>query len=100
MIITVIEYGGTPRQIECESFEFRSNQVENWMRIKYKDGSTEEIHDVCVIKAESEEEDLDNLDSMLTKYNLCPVCNEKIVVSESRCYKCGYNFKAKSEVEI
>ena len=56
MTITVIEYGGTPRQIKCESFEFRTNQVENWIRIKYKDGSKEIIHGVATIRAESEEE--------------------------------------------
>jgi len=56
MTVTIIEYGGTPRQIECESFEFRTNQVENWMRIKYKDGSKEIIHGVATIRAESEEE--------------------------------------------
>ena len=65
MNITVIEYDGTEHNIECESFEFRTNQVDNWIRIKYPDGSKEEIHDVCVIKAESEEDDSDNLDSML-----------------------------------
>lgn len=54
MTVTIIEYDGTPRQIECESFEFRTNQVENWIRIKYKDGSKEIIHGVATIRAESE----------------------------------------------
>jgi len=55
MTITVVEYGGAPRKIECGSFEFRTNQVENWIRIKYKDGSKEIIRGVATIKAESEE---------------------------------------------
>jgi len=55
MQIIVVEYDGAEHHINCRSFEFRTNQVENWIRIKYKDGSTEEIHDVCVIKAESED---------------------------------------------
>lgn len=55
MMITIIEYGGIPQQIECESFEFRTNQVENWIRIKHKDGSKEIIHGVATIRAESKE---------------------------------------------
>lgn len=51
MQIIVVEYGGTEHNIECESFEFRTNQVENWIRI---DGS-KEIHGVATIKAESED---------------------------------------------
>lgn len=54
MTITIIEYGGTERHINCESFEFRTNQVENWIKIKYKDGGKEIIHEVATIKAESE----------------------------------------------
>lgn len=54
MRITVIEYGGIEHRINCKSFEFRTNTVTNWIRIRYKDGSKKEIHDVCVIKAESE----------------------------------------------
>ena len=52
MKITIIEYGGEPRQIECESFEFRTNYVANWIRVKYEDGNKEEIHQVCVIRGE------------------------------------------------
>lgn len=54
MKITVVEYGGTEHRIECESFEFRTNQVTNLIRIKRLDGSTEVIRDICAIKAESE----------------------------------------------
>lgn len=55
MQITIVEYDGTEHCINCKSFEFRTNQVENWIRIKYKDGSKEIIHGVATIKAESEE---------------------------------------------
>lgn len=51
MQIIVVEYGGTEHHINCKSFEFRTNQVENWIRI---DGS-KEIHGVATIKAESED---------------------------------------------
>lgn len=54
MKITVIEYGGIERHINCKSFEFRTNQVANWLKIKYQDGSKEIIHGVATIKAESE----------------------------------------------
>ena len=53
MKITIIEYGGTPRQIDCESFEFRSNRVTNLIKIKTVDG-TEVVKDISVIKAESD----------------------------------------------
>lgn len=55
MKIIVIEYGGIARHINCKSFEFRTNQVENWIKIKYQDGSKEIIHGVATIKAETEE---------------------------------------------
>jgi len=32
----------------------------------------------------------------IPKYNLCPLCKEKIVVYEPRCYKCGYDFNSES----
>ena len=55
MKITVIEYGGIEHYINCKSFEFRTNNVANWVKIKYQDGSQEIIHGVATIKAESEE---------------------------------------------
>ena len=61
MQIIVVEYGGAEHHINCKSFEFRTNQVENWIKV---DGS-KEIYGVATIKAESEKDDLDNLDSML-----------------------------------
>lgn len=50
MKLKVIKYGGEFKIIECESFEFRTNQVANWIKIKYADNSEEYIHGVCVIK--------------------------------------------------
>ena len=57
MILTIIEYGGTPRRIECESFEFRCNHVTNWIKIKKADGCEALIHNVCVIKTQAESEE-------------------------------------------
>ena len=57
MTLTIIEYGGKPRQIECESFEFRCNHVTNWIRIKKADGCEALIHNVCVIKTQAESEE-------------------------------------------
>lgn len=57
MTITVIEYGGTPQQINCKSFEFRSNHVTNLITIKKPDGTKAIIKDISVIKAESEVEE-------------------------------------------
>jgi hypothetical protein len=54
MKITVVEYDGAEHHINCKSFEFRTNQVENWVRINYRDGSKEIINRVATIKAESE----------------------------------------------
>lgn len=58
MTLTIIEYGGKSRQIECESFEFRGNQVTNWIRIKKVDGCETLIHNVCVIKTQTESEEI------------------------------------------
>lgn len=55
MKIIVIEYGGIEHHINCKTFEFRTNQVDNWIRIKFQDDSKEIIHGVATIKAESEE---------------------------------------------
>ena len=54
MKITIIEYGGKGKHIECNSFEFRCNQVSNWIMIKTND-TTYTIHDICAIKVDSEE---------------------------------------------
>lgn len=50
MTLTIIEYGGVTRQIKCESFEFRCNQVTNWIEVRKEDGTKELIHNICVIK--------------------------------------------------
>lgn len=57
MTITIIEYGGTPRKIECESFEFRCNRTTNLIKIKKADDAKAIIKDISVIKAESEVEE-------------------------------------------
>ena len=57
MKLIIIEYGGTEKHIECESFEFRTNQVTNWIHVKYADGTDEMIHRVCVIKSEEGEQE-------------------------------------------
>lgn len=50
MQITVIEYNGIEHHIDCESFEFRTNQVTNWIKIKYSDGRQEMIRGIATIK--------------------------------------------------
>ena len=54
MKVIIIEYGGTEHHIDCKSFEFRTNKVANWIRIKYLDGSKEMIYGIATIKVESE----------------------------------------------
>ena len=54
MTIIIIEYGGKEKQVECDSFEFRCNHVSNWIKIR-KGNLSYTIHDICAIKAESEE---------------------------------------------
>lgn len=56
MTLTIIEYGGKPRQIECESFEFRTNRIANLITIKKPDGTKTIIKDISVIKSESKVE--------------------------------------------
>ena len=56
MTITIIEYGGQEKQVECDSFEFRCNHVSNWIKIRKGDLSYIE-HDICVIKVEIESQE-------------------------------------------
>ena len=56
-LLTVIEYGGEKHVFNCESFEFRTNQVFNWIKIKFADGTSKEITGVAVIKYSSNVED-------------------------------------------
>lgn len=60
MKINVIQYDGTEHHINCESFEFRTNQVSNWIRIKYQNDNEEIIHRIATIKAEREEKQNEN----------------------------------------
>lgn len=57
MTLKIIEYGGASRQIECESFEFRCNQVSNWIEVRKADGNKELIYNICVIRALAESEE-------------------------------------------
>lgn len=54
MKIKVIEYGGKEHNINCISFEFRTNKVTNWIKIKYQDGRQERIYEIATIKSENE----------------------------------------------
>lgn len=49
MKLKIIELNHTEHIEECESFEFRSNQVTNWIRLKVAEGY-KEIPRVSVIK--------------------------------------------------
>ena len=49
MKLKIIELNQTEHIEECESFEFRSNQVGNWIRLKTADGYKEFVR-VAVIK--------------------------------------------------
>ena len=55
MKLKIIKYDGTEIFLDALSFEFRTNQVTNWIRVKAIDDqktimSDVTIHDVCVIK--------------------------------------------------
>lgn len=51
MDITIIQYGGIKKHLfNVKGFEFRTNQTENWIKVKYQDGHTDMIYSVCVIK--------------------------------------------------
>ena len=49
MKLKIITLKGEERIIECNSFEFRSNQVTNWIKL-YIDDCIKYIHNVAVIK--------------------------------------------------
>ena len=51
MKLEIIMMNGESQIIECDTFEFRSNQVSNWIRTK-KDGEEQMIHQVATIKSE------------------------------------------------
>ena len=50
MKIKIIKYDQTEMIFEVESFEFRTNHVSNWIKMKNLDSEQIVIHDVCVIK--------------------------------------------------
>ena len=50
MRIKIIQYDGTEMFYDAESFEFRTNQVSNWIKIKFGEGKVIVIDNVCVIK--------------------------------------------------
>lgn len=49
MKLLIVKFGEEPLEKECDSFEFRSNQVANWLKIK-KGTETETIHGIATIK--------------------------------------------------
>jgi hypothetical protein len=50
MKIEIIKYGGTEIFYDVISFEFRTNQISNWIKVKLEDGTEDVIRDVCVIR--------------------------------------------------
>lgn len=50
MKIKIIKYDQTEMIFEVESFEFRTNHVSNWIKMKNLDGEQIVVHDVCVVK--------------------------------------------------
>ena len=52
MLIRVIEYDGTDHLLTCDSFEFRTNQASNWIKIKQND-EVKTIERIAVIKSVS-----------------------------------------------
>ena len=57
MKLKIIQYGGAVNIVYCKSFEFRTNHVTNWIKVFYLTGKSEYIHNVCVIKTESEDKE-------------------------------------------
>lgn len=51
MNITIIHFGGIAEQFSgVKDFEFRTNHVANWIRLKFKDGHTEMVRSIVTIK--------------------------------------------------
>lgn len=53
MTLRIFTYDGQAILCECDSFEFRTNQVSNWIKFK-KGEATNIIHHVATIKTEEE----------------------------------------------
>lgn len=54
MKLRIVLFNGKEQVIECDSFEFRCNQVANWIRYK-KDGNETMIHGLSVIDFKSDD---------------------------------------------
>ena len=50
MKLRIIKYDGTEIFYDALSFEFRTNQVANWIKVKVDNDNTIIIHNVCAIK--------------------------------------------------
>lgn len=50
MRIKIVKYDGTEIFYDAISFEFRTNHVSNWIKVKLEDGTEDVIRDVCVIR--------------------------------------------------
>lgn len=50
MKIEIVKYDGTEIFYDVISFEFRTNQVSNWIKVKLVDGAEDVVRDVCVIR--------------------------------------------------
>lgn len=50
MWIEVIQYDGSKKSCNPVQFEFRTNQVSNWIKVKFEDGTEDIIRNVCVIR--------------------------------------------------
>ena len=50
MRIKVIKYDGTEMFYDALLFEFRTNQVSNWIRIKLRENDVVVIDNVCTVK--------------------------------------------------
>ena len=50
MKIEIVKYDGTEIFYDAISFEFRTNQVSNWIKVKLEDGTEDVIRNVCVIR--------------------------------------------------
>lgn len=50
MKIKVIQYNGIEEIYDVDFFEFKTNHVSNWIRLKLTNGNEITVHNVCVIK--------------------------------------------------
>lgn len=50
MKLKIIKYDGTEMYYDALHFEFRTNQVANWIRLKFDNGETIIVDNICVIK--------------------------------------------------